>query len=92
MTSEEMAGAAMEVLSRLFGDAIPQPTASIATKWGSDEFARGVSHIITLPFKAMSIILQINTHHHAWQGNDMGDCPLAILFDDVANTADGLNW
>lgn len=31
----------MEVLSRLFGDAIPQPTASLVTKWRSDEYARG---------------------------------------------------
>ena len=39
--SEEMTAAAMAVLRRLFGDAIPDPVASIATRWGSDEYARG---------------------------------------------------
>ena len=35
--------AAMEVLRRLFGDAIPQPVASMVTRWRSDEYARGGS-------------------------------------------------
>ena len=39
--SEEMTEAAMAVLRRLFGDAIPDPVASITTRWGSDEYARG---------------------------------------------------
>ena len=39
--SEEMTAAAMAVLRRLFGEAIPDPVASIATRWGSDEYARG---------------------------------------------------
>ena len=41
LSTEEMTAAAMEVLRRLFGDSIPEPTASIATKWGSDAYARG---------------------------------------------------
>lgn len=36
-----MTAAAMAVLRRLFGDAIPDPVASVATRWGSDEYARG---------------------------------------------------
>jgi len=63
LTSEEMAAAAMEVLRRLLGDAIPQPTASIATKWGSDEFARGTSLFITQPSTSMSITLKISAHN-----------------------------
>ncbi len=40
-STEEVVTAAMEVLRRLFGDAIPQPHASLVTKWRSDEYARG---------------------------------------------------
>ena len=40
-STEEVVAAAMEVLRRLFGDAIPQPSASLVTKWRSDEYARG---------------------------------------------------
>ncbi len=65
LTSEEMVAAAMEVLRRLFRDAIPQPTAGIATKWGSDEFARGTSPFIIQPATAMSITLKINIHNLA---------------------------
>lgn len=42
LSTEEMVAAAMEVLRRLFGEAIPKPTASTATKWGSHVYARGV--------------------------------------------------
>lgn len=38
---EEMTAAAMAVLRRLFGDAIPDPVASTATRWGTDVYARG---------------------------------------------------
>ena len=40
-STEEVVAAAMEVLKRLFGNAIPQPSASLVTKWRSDEYARG---------------------------------------------------
>ncbi|EIE23206.1 amine oxidase, partial [Coccomyxa subellipsoidea C-169] len=41
MSDEEMAAAAMEVLGRLYGEKIPVPVCSLATKWGSDIYARG---------------------------------------------------
>ena len=41
LSTEEMTAAALEVLRRLFGESVPEPTASIATKWGSDTYARG---------------------------------------------------
>ena len=43
LSSEEVVAGAMEVLRRLFGDAIPQPIASMVTRWRSDEYARGGS-------------------------------------------------
>ena len=41
LSTGEVVAAAMDVLRRLFGDAIPQPNASVVTKWRSDEYARG---------------------------------------------------
>jgi hypothetical protein len=38
-----MAEQAMGVLRRVFGAAIPQPSAVLATKWASDPYARGAS-------------------------------------------------
>ncbi|KAK9903424.1 hypothetical protein WJX75_005208 [Coccomyxa subellipsoidea] len=41
MSDEEMSAAAMEVLKRLYGEDIPVPVCSRATKWGSDIYSRG---------------------------------------------------
>ena len=38
---EEMQEAAMQVLRKLFGDAVPLPTACDASQWVSDEYTRG---------------------------------------------------
>ena len=48
MSDEEMAAAAMEVLGRLYGEKIPVPVCSLATKWGSDIYARGAFRILSL--------------------------------------------
>jgi monoamine oxidase len=44
-TDEELVTAAMHVLERLFGEGIPQPTALVATRWGSEPYSRGLCHM-----------------------------------------------
>lgn len=44
MSDEELSAAAMEVLRRMFGADIPEPVSALATKWGSDAFAKGMPH------------------------------------------------
>ena len=45
-SEEQMAEAAMGVLRRVFGAAIPNPVAAVASKWGSDPYAKGAAPII----------------------------------------------
>ena len=42
MSDEEISEAAMEVLRRMFGPTTPEPVCALATKWGSDAYARGM--------------------------------------------------
>ncbi len=41
MTDEEIAGRALEVLAEILGREVPQPLASVVTRWRDDPFARG---------------------------------------------------
>ena len=40
-SDDEIVGAAMDVLAKLFGSDIPRPLWSLVTRWGQDPFARG---------------------------------------------------
>ena len=69
----------MEVLRRLFGDAIPQPAASVVTKWRSDAYARGGRPLLSLLSRGPCSETHLMIRHHATERLDRDEVRFSLV-------------